>query len=303
MIIPKRILLAAVHYPVSSGGYMTRAFKRIGCDVRSVGPFTGDWLPWNGGMNVKPEYAWKSDGNLDAYWEDWRPDLVVLMDSAFQYHSSYADVPHVVYGVDSHVVNYRQPGIEHYFLAHSQGPAHCVCQEDESWLPCGYDPVYFTPSPIPMAERQYDVCMIGVIYQRRADIIRAMVNAGLSVFAGTGLLYDDYAAAYHDSRISLCVSAAGDVAQRVFETAAMGCAVLTDHCADLDREELSPIHPPYGIRFHTTEETLIATQMMLSDFGFLSEMGHNAEKWARPHTWDARAQTILDTMFGAHNAT
>src|SRR6185295_11323625 len=53
------------------------------------------------------------------------------------------------------------------------------------------------------------------------------------VFAATGLVYDEYRDAYQNARIALCSSVAGDLAQRVFEGAGMGCLVFTDLLADL----------------------------------------------------------------------
>ena len=304
----KRILIAAIHYPVASGRYIARAFKRLGHDVRTVGPATGNQI-W--GMTVDERHVWTPDyfaapeGRLLSPMTDWEPDLVVTADSAFRWVGAPGnpvtfECPHVVWGVDNHVRDYSL-GVkfDHYFLAHHDGPALPVddSRDDMTWLPCAYDPEYFTPSPIPMAEREYDVCMIGVVYQRRAEILNAMAAAGLKVFAGTGLLYEDYRDAYHNSRISLCVSAAGDVAQRVFETAAMGCAILTDECADFERLGLR-----YGFhiaRFSDTQYAVNeAVDMCRGKYSQLSHFAETAPEWATPHTWDARAQVVLDTVFG-----
>jgi len=36
-----RVLVVCIHYPVASGRYMVDALKRMGHDVRSIGPSTG----------------------------------------------------------------------------------------------------------------------------------------------------------------------------------------------------------------------------------------------------------------------
>ncbi len=94
-----QILIVAIHYPVASARYAKDAFKRLGHDVRSLGDSTGNKI-W--GIEVDARHAWPSDGGYTAHWDDWTPDLIVLMDSAFAYHHPVsADVPHVVWGVDS----------------------------------------------------------------------------------------------------------------------------------------------------------------------------------------------------------
>jgi hypothetical protein len=312
-----RILIAAIHYPVASGRYIARAFKRLGHDVRTVGPYTGNRI-W--GLTVDERHVWEPDlplrsealdtgvivdghiSYIDAL-EGWRPDLIVSADSAWELvgHRDEFSCPKVLWGVDNHVRDYHHGGLswwDRMFLAHHDGPALPVddSRSDMTWLPCAYDPEYFTPSPIPMAEREYDVCMIGVMYPRRVEILEAMAATGLKVFAATGLLYEDYRDAYHNSRISLCVSAAGDVAQRVFETAAMGCVVLTDRCADFKRlppDSAQVFGGPSGAVY--VAETLLG---LPNSTGILSKLASDTIEWAAPHTWDARAQAVLDTMFG-----
>jgi hypothetical protein len=237
----------------------------------------------------------------------WTPELIVCADSAYAYSvSDELNIPYIVWGVDNHVRDY-QLGVEwdHVFLAHHDGPALPVddSRGDMTWLPCAYDSEYFTPSPIPMADREYDVCMVGVGYGRRVEIVNAMQAAGLKVFAGTGLLYEDYRDAYHNSRISLCVSAAGDVAQRVFETAAMGCVLLSDPLTDSKRLA-TPTFPFKHGGYPTEAEMFVNAAKFYLSCGneWLTSVAEVTKEWAQPHTWDARAQVVLDTMFGGNHA-
>lgn len=290
-----RILQVYTHYPVSSGRYMTDAFQRLGHDVRHVGDSTGA-AAW--GMQVDPKYAHASDGGITTYWPDWTPDLVLLMDSAFAFHHPfYPNVPHAVYGVDNHVRNYRQYGISRYFLGHkavSIQPFEADCE----WLPCAYDPMWFTQSTIQWEHREYDVALIGVLYPRRVELLNALAKAGLKVAAGTGALYGEYRDIYQNARISLCVSAASDVAQRVFETAAMGCWVLTDPLPDLD-EVLNDPEGKTGVSvFNSTEEAIELAKWAIdwnwpARGGSYEALGFMSD-WVRPHTWDSRAQRIVD---------
>lgn len=283
-----KVLIAAIHYPVASGRYMRDAFKRIGADVRTIGYSTGNVI-WN--TVVDDRYIWRPDGDLTTSWDDWTPDLVILMDSAWAYHHPvYADVPHIVYGVDNHVRDYRQPGVARYFLGHKAVSVMPMDAPDTEWLPCGYDPQWFTPSPIPWAARKWDVAMLGVVYPRRMEIVQALGDAGLNVVVGTGAVYEGYRDIYWDSRISLCVSAAGDVAQRVFETAAMGCAVLTDPLPDLAEIELGVVVET----FNTPAEAVEKAQ------GILKHVTDHQVYDLSEHTWDARARRIVEWYRAAY---
>ena len=287
------VLLAYNHYAVSSGRYMTDAFQRIGHDTWHIGPPKGRDI-WS--MRVPEHYVHapdRVDGSDDPYRLPERPfDLAVVMDTA----SAMLDLPDklglkalrapiVVYGVDNHVCSYRRPWFDHYFLAHHDGPVQPVRLDDESWLPCAYDPAWYMPSATPFGEREYDVAMIGFMYPLRRELVRLLEAEGWRVLAGTGLLFDQYADAYQNARISLCISAAGDVAQRVFETAAMGCHVLSDPCADFERLEAR------GIAVCPPEQMIARVNELLSSNDAERAIAESLE-WATPHTWDERARHI-----------
>jgi glycosyltransferase involved in cell wall biosynthesis len=290
-----KILILANHYPVASGRYMADAFRRLGCEVRTMGePKSNDiW-----GLKVDPKYIWQQDFDMDPREVmTWTPDLVLQMDTEITYADTiFPNIPHAIFSVDNHVRQITPLGHwKHQFLAHHDGPAQPVCDCPwNTWLPCAYDPIWFTPSPIPMPERAYDVCIVGVPYPRRQVIVQQMAAVGLKVYANVGLLYKEYAEAYQNSRISLCVSAAHDVAQRIYETAAMGCAVLTDRCNDFDR--LGFRNGNEGIVFDSDEEAIELAKKLLASPKELKRIASEGQMWARSHTWDARAKTILEKM-------
>jgi hypothetical protein len=312
LVNPPRILILAHHYAVCSARYMVDAFRRRGCDVRSLGAPLANRI-W--GMTVAEHYTWTPTPPDSG----WTPDLIVVMDSdpalldfavsmqtAFSTqrtrHASSLQpafrrddarvvrhdapaIPTVVYGVDNHVRVYRRPHFDHYFLAHRAVSLQPFAA-DTTWLPCAYDPVHFQPSPLPFEQRPYDVALVGVLYPGRIALIDALRRAGLTVFAATGLLYDGFAAAYHHARVSLCVSAAGDVAQRVFETAALGCVVVSDACPDLAALDADPV---------LTYDSLDAAVEACRAAQHQPERAAACLEWAAPHTWDARAEAILRT--------
>lgn len=293
-----RILILCTHHAVASGRYMRDAFKRLGHDVRTMGERRGNQI-W--GLTVKDKYVWtpdylvRGDGVIPTL--DWRADLVLQMDTEVTWADKVLPgMPRAVFSVDNHVKRVKE--LAHWdkmFLAHHDGPAQPVCEDcGDVWLPCAYDDAAFTPSPLAMHERTYDVAVVGVPYERRVKLIAAMAAAGLKVYANTGLLYDEYRDAYHNARISLCVSACGDVAQRIFETASMGCMLLTDYCADFDRLDFHQYGQ--GMIYESDEEAVRMAKMAIGSPKELKRIASEGQAWARPHTWTARAQTILDTM-------
>ena len=308
------IIISCIHYPSASGRFAAAALRRLGHDVRTLGMSTGNEI-WR--LTVADKYIWQPDGGLTQNWDDWQPDLIIHMDSSFAYHHPvYQDIPHVIWGVDNHIRSYLQPGIAHYFLAHKAISIQAY-DDNTTWLPCAYDPTLHTPSPIPWNEREYDVCMLGVMYPKRQEMLAALTKAKVKVFAGTGLLGEDYVRAYQNSRIGLCVSAAGDVGQRIFEGAAMGCAVLTDPLPDWtalnlsgivvyeDRtsmlaqvKELLAAPTPTSKKTaakDTSTQTSEDSAVMLTSVGeFTATLGQQQVLANGRNTWDARAQVIVN---------
>lgn len=293
-----KILVAAIHYPVASGRYISRALKRMGHDVKTVGPEIGRRV-W--GIDVDERHVWTPDYTgepmTNGYpdWTIWNPELIVTADSAYtlEYVPGFVKPPHILYGVDNHVRDYDlDKDWDHEFLAHSFG--YRTGEDNSTWLPCAYDPEFFTPGP-PLAERPVDVAMIGVLYPGRVMTIQAMQAAGLTAIAGTGALYEDYAKAYHRSKISVCVSACGDVAQRIYETAAMGNLVLSDPCHDFDK--LGFVDGVHYLEYGTVSEAVEKAKWALDRPEEAQVIADAGQAWALPHTWDARCETILQEVF------
>lgn len=279
-----KVLVHAVHYPVASGRYILEALKNLGHDAHSYGPSTGRAIWGKEWEQVDP---WLED--MPAHWE---PDLVIVADSdggILDASKRWAkNCPVVVYGVDNHVRFYRRPWISHYFVGHRATSIHKFAS-DTTWLPCATSSAY-TESPIPFIERKYDVAFIGVPYPQRADAVAELVTSGkATVFAGIGLFGEYYARAYHDARISLCLSAKGDLAQRVFETAALGCVVLSDEVEDLNQLGRGPVLTWDGNDLPGRVEEILA----MPDLG---ERVKSTVAWAKPHTWEERLKMLLSEV-------
>jgi hypothetical protein len=277
-----KVLLVAEHWAVASGRYMVAALKRMGHDVRSVGPNRGAQI-W--GMTLDEQYVWLAE----LPEKGWTPELVIYADAHLDW-KRFGKCPHVVYGVDNHVRDYAQYKADHFFLAHGHGAR--MGEDNVTWLPCGYDPVLFTPSPIPWAQRAFDVAHVGVMYNPRAELIYALSGHGWQMAYGTGAVYDQYAAVYQNARISLVKSATGDVAQRVWETAAMGCLVVMDDCADA--EALGLASGENCLIYGDTQGAIQAVKGALERPDDAQHIAAAGQAWAAPGTWDTRLQVIID---------
>lgn len=292
-----RILIICNHYPVASGRYILNALKRLGHDVRSTGVAMGTAV-W--GLNVNARYVWVPEemhiepNGVSVGSDGWQPEAVIvadsdpaILDSVSHARQVMGDIPVVVWGVDNHVRAYRRPNFDHYFLAHYGVSVEPWGADDMTWLPCGYDPEWFMPSTIAWHDRQYDVAMVGVMYPNRQLALDLLQKAGLRVVGVTGPVYDQFRQFYAHSRISLCISARQDLAQRIFETAAIGCAILSDPVADWQAMRVPG-------EMVTEPESLVMAAHRLLAAG--PAAGAEAKLWALPHTWDNRAKVVIEWL-------
>lgn len=285
-----KLLILAIHWPVASGRYIADALRRMGHDVRTAGP-----------VPEPPNAIWGGQVDERYIWtpalpeEDWEPDAVILADSNMGVDRATDTLcAWVMYGVDNHVRDYKQfDGIaDHLFLAHGHGAR--IGETNVTWLPCGYDQVAFKPGPA-WSKRHYDAAMLAVMYGPRAELLYALRDIpALRMAYGTGAVYDQYAAVYQDSKISLVRSAAGDVAQRVWETAAMGCLVVMDECSDC--EALGLVNGQNCLLYHDTAGAVEQVRWALEHPTDAERIARAGQKWAKLGTWDARAQVIVDWL-------
>jgi hypothetical protein len=278
-----KILITCDHYPVASGRYAYNALKRLGHDVKSAGICHENNI-W--GVQVDEQYIWIPD-NPES---DWSPDLVIHMDPN-RPPVKVDGALHVVYGVDNHVRDYW-PEFEwdHLFLVHNFG--HRMGEDNVTWLPCGYDPAWFTPGP-PLSERSFDAAMVGYDYPQRAQLRYALMGHMPRLRMSYGLaLYESYASAYQNAKISLVRSFDKDVAIRVWETAAMGCVLVMDETHDA--ELLGLVHGENCLMYATDEECAQRVKWVIENPDAAQEIAHAGQAWAVPSTWDARLSVIVD---------
>lgn len=283
---PLRILISAIHWPVASGRYLERALKRLGHDVRTVGPSTGTGI-WN--MNVSPQWVWEPSYRPEE--EDWTPDLWITADSHYAYNPQPTlTCPHICFGMDNHVRTYADLGLKFdaMFLAHSWGAR--MGEPNVYWTPPGYDPACHINW---QRERPVDIGMMGFPYQERVEMISQFRAAGLNVTAGIGLVWDDYATFYNGVKIALVKSVMGDLTQRFLECMAMGCCVLADKMQDADKLNFQPGHD--YLLYNDVADAINKARHALNQDTW-KDHAILGQKKVGPHTWDARAATMLERM-------
>jgi hypothetical protein len=281
------ILILANHFPIASGRYVRDALRRLGHTVYTDGPAMGTNV-W--GLTLPPWTEWTPEP--PEWSEKFDIELVIVMDSdpaiLTLAVSRYDNAPMVVWGVDNHVRDYRRKWIKHYYLGHLH-PSIMPWLPDMTHVPCGYDPVLFTPSPIPFAERRYDVAILGVMYPDRLRAVDELRGHGLKVIAGCGLVGESYVQAHHDSRVALCLPATNDVAMRVMECAAMGNMVMTPWLPDFQKLR------PRGL-YIVRAGVPLADQVR--DAMTQAEHIPEAQAWAANYQWDKLALQVLEGKSG-----
>jgi hypothetical protein len=284
-----RVLIMADHFAVASGRYLADAFKRIGHEVRTLGREHGTAI-WN--IEVPARHVWQPDyrGIEDFMTADWRPDLILAAWPG--YDLRYGGTPVAVINVDNHV-QAREPS-DHFFLAHHDGAALPVddSREDMTWLPCAAESA-FQRLTLP-SERKIHAAMLGNIYKNRAQLL-ATITPEFHVATGLGPLFDEYEAIYNRAVVSICLSHSGDAGCRIFETARMGCVMLCDPVPDFERLGFLPgVH---YLPFTTPAEAVEQLRDLFSGpQSRIDELADNAYRWSLPHTWENRAQTVIDVL-------
>jgi hypothetical protein len=306
-----KILTVFIHYPVSSGTFLTRALRRLGHEVRSLGPTTGRAI-W--GVEVPEEYV--QTPNYEHAWvlgqpfpivqniadfgalDGWMPDLIITSDSNYTV-TGRATVPHVLFGADNHVRNYRALQAEGaewdaMFMAHSWGAR--IGEPGVFWCPPGYDPEAHTDLGL---ERDMDVALLGYPYPARMELRQAFTAAGLRGLFAIGPVWDRYNAAYNQAKIAVVKSVTGDLPQRFLENMAQGCCVLADRIEDAGKLGFVA-----GVDYwpYTTPAEAVREAFYLRDTGQWREIAANGKKKVVFHTWDVRAEQILDTVFAKERA-
>jgi hypothetical protein len=292
-----RVVLSGIFYPVAIVRYFEQALRRRGdVELCTVGPFTRSWIPWNGGIELKPEYAVPPDlelpqvrGSVPIKFVEaklpWQPDLWLQIDAGYHFVGRPSgSAPNFIVGTDPHCLNYDQSRslADKFFCM--QTPYK---QEGDIWLPYAYDPIWHRP-----VERKtfpYDAGYVGAPYDNRVRLVKAIQAAGYKVAApGYGPAYEEARNIYEQCWIGLNWSSLQDLTARVFEIMAMGLVPLVNRVPDLEKVGMVE-----GVHYYGFDSVGEAVQKMSAPAYESAEIARTAQEFVQPHTWDARVTEVL----------
>lgn len=312
-----KLLLAYRHYPVSIGGYFAEAFMRLGHEVTTIGPYSGDdgLITWPGyprlfGHATRPDIivseAWQEyplDGKAIKHWgiegsfclgkKVAEPfDAIISFDAGFRLSfQPDLDIPQAIYLTDPHARPYDC--ITNYPYGFSAQHGSNRPELDTTWVPLGYDPTVHKNLHQP---RDIDVAFIGVSegpgYIERRRLIELLRSNGISVT--TGIL--DPAESnnlYNRAKIAFNCSSSWDIPMRVFEGMAAGCCLVTNA-----NEFLVTFGFIDGLDYlgYKNDEELLKKVKRTLDSGTWNIIGESGNHAVAPYTYERSAQKMLDLM-------
>ena len=233
-----RIVLSYLAYPFCIANYFRRALeRRDDVELFTLGAFTNQYIPWNGGMQIPMKYLNQVDLPLapsinHPSWEmiepqlPWKPDLSLTVDADWHFMNKPKCL-HAHVATDPHVLNYDRPRAYSDYFFNMQ---KCYSKPGDIYLPYAFDPGCHYPIDIP---KEYDACLIGLHYPQRDEWVRRLKEKGISVNYRIGDIYDEYREENAKATIGLNWSSLEDVNARVFEIMAMGLVPVINRLPDL----------------------------------------------------------------------
>lgn len=293
-----RVVLTGIYYPMAILRYLEAALKRRGdVSLFTAGPYTGAWIPWNGGMNLPAKYARAPDFPLpqNAIHAPlpiemvearlpWESDLWIQVDAGWFLRGRPKSGKNVFIATDPHVLNYSyQRTLADTFYCMQA----IYAEAGDEYLPYAYDPIWHAPEEQP---QNFDACLLGLHYQQRNELVHQLRMAGLNVHYDLGPCFDEARALYNQAPIGLNWSSKQDLVARVFELLGMGRLAVVNVVPDLPRFFADGTDlVVFGGLDEAVEQVLYYHQHP-DKAAVIAEQGR---KTVKPHTWDVRVEQIL----------
>ncbi len=297
-----KIAFGYLAYPFTMANYFRKALeRRDDIELFTFGTFTGQSIPWNGGMQIPTKYLNQVDLPLNSQittvsWNvikeqlPWEPDLVLNVDAGFHL-TTKPNVPYAVVATDPHVLGDWYEKVRHitdYFF--NMQPAYM--QAGDILLPYAFDPSCHYPEKL---TNEYDCSIIGLHYPHRDEWVSRLRGLGISVNYRIGDIYDEYRVENNKAWIGLNWSSLRDVTARVFEIMAMGLVPVLNRLAALD--DLGFIEDVHYLGFNDMNEAVAKVQWARDNYEQSGGIARNAHQFVTSNkmTWDTRVEQILQT--------
>ena len=296
-----KVSLSYLAYPFTMANYFRRALERRNdIELYTIGGgFTGQYIPWAGGMNIPMKYFNQVDLPLPQHmihpsWEQvrdllpWKPDLSLTVDAGFSY-TSKPDCLSAHVATDPHVLDYSngRKNSDHFF---NMQPSYM--QTGDKLLPYAFDPkAHFPETHI----QEYECSIVGLHYPQRDEWVSRLRAAGIKVNYRIGDIYDEYRAENNKAWIGLNWSSKEDVTARVFEIMAMRLVPVLNRLPGLDFMGFEEGRHYLG--FSSMEEAVAQVQWAIGNPQYAKQIADQAYQFVneRDMTWDRRIKTILET--------
>jgi hypothetical protein len=298
-----KIAFSYLAYPFTMANYFRRALERRNdVELFTVGTFTGQEIPWNGGMRIPDKYLNHVDLPLPANithptWKmisdqlPWKPDLSLTVDAGYSYISK-PDCLSAHVATDPHVLDYSVGRRNSDYFFNMQ---YSYMQEKDIFLSYAFDPWCHTPIVNPTNEKEYDAVLIGLHYPNRNEWVSRLQAKGIKVNYRIGDIYDEYREENNKAWIGLNWSSLNDVTARVFEIMAMRLVPVINRLPGLDYVGFEEGRHYLG--FSSMEEAVVQVEWAMGNRPHAQQVANQAYQFVneRGMTWDNRVKTILET--------
>lgn len=298
----KVVMLSGIFYPVAIMRYFERALEqRDDVELYTIGPYTGTWIPWNGGMNLPEKYDKPPTIPLDRSVPKGmqapkkiiekkvgKPiDIWISVDAGYYFTNMPAEVTCLVQS-DPHCLSYTHQRVEHDFSFCMQ---RCYSKPMDNYLPYAVDSTVHYPMDL---DKEYDAVMIGLQYNNRTKMANVLKSEGAKVHYSIGDSFDEYREMYNKSRVGISWSSKDDLIARVFELMGMKIPLVTNRVPDLEEHFDEGSH---FLGFDDLYEGVEKVQRVLKDPEKYSQMVDQAyEEVISKHTYAHRIQQIFDKI-------
>jgi Glycosyl transferases group 1 len=296
-----KILMLSLWYPLTMSKYFERAFRRRDdVELLTTGPYTGNWIPWKGGMSLPMKYAVPPDvpmsfgvdiGEVNYEYArailppEWIPDLVITVDAGihWKYKPTQGIIAHVA--TDPHVLDYEHQRHHSDKFFNMQ---RCYMHDGDIYLPYAYDPTvhYYDPNIV----KDTDAVLGGMPYAHRVEWVNALRDRGVSVLFENGPIFDEYREMNNRASIGLNWSSMNDMNARVFELAAMRLCPVMNDVPDL--HEFFVEGKDY-LGFRNLDDAIEKVIYAKQNQSAGPKIAESAYYTVRNHTYDNRVNQIL----------
>lgn len=298
-----RVVISGLHFPLTMMGYFIKAFqRRSDVELVTAGPFSGNWIPWNGGIHLPPKYVHTPTiplpqespqfGMLSQVVTSrlpWTPDLWLQIDAGFHFRDKpkAGIVGHILTDPHCLMPQYRSVRDNMDVVFNMQ---NCYRNAGEQYLPYAVDPNIHRPLEL---EKVYDGCLVGLHYAQRDALVNRLRADGFHIYYSIGEIYEEYNRLYNQSRVALSWSSLLDTPARVYEAMGMAVPLLCNRTPDLGELFVEGDH---YLGFDSLEEAVRQFRRLVNEPEFASHLASTAyRKVLAQHTWDHRVQQILET--------